>query len=201
MMVALVGMVGWGAVRACQPPEAIAGPVSRAEGLTAQQKLYDLITGGGAARRGGTGPVVLSEGEIGSFLARHLGEAADLPLADLRLRLPASGVVEVTGRMPLRTLLTEVSLATPLDLLPGRWGDRPMWLRVRGIPQLDTGPSGRRYLRLDVQQFHLGRQRLPAFLLRLLLSPTALRVFRWPLPDTIDSIAVEPGRVLIRARS
>ena len=59
----------------------------------------------------------------------------------------------------------------------------------------------RRYLRLDVREFAVGRQGLPAVLLRILLDPRTLGVLRWPLPDSIEAITIEPGRVVIRLAS
>src|SRR5712664_1201855 len=54
-----------------------------------------------------------------------------------------------------------------------------------------------RQLRLDVEDFAVGRQRLPAAALRLLLDPAAVGLLRWPLPQDFDSVIIEPGRVII----
>jgi hypothetical protein len=58
-----------------------------------------------------------------------------------------------------------------------------------------------RYLRLDVVEFAVGRQRLPAAMLRLLLNPSALRVLRWPMPEGTDAVTIETGRVVVRLAS
>lgn len=197
-MVAAVAMVGWAGVRFLQTPELPSVEATRADGLSAQQKLYDLVARGGSARRPDT---VLSEPEVEAFLTRHLGEAAELPLGGLRVRLPRRDTVDLAGVVPLRAPLRELGVATAVDVLPGRWGDRPVWLRLRAAPRVETAPSGRRYLRFDVSRLYVGRQRVPAFVLRLLLSPTALRLLRWPLPDRVDQVTVEPGRVVIRTRA
>ena len=87
--------------------------------------------------------------------------------------------------------------------LPASWLQRRIWLDASGRARVEPGATRRerRYLRLDVTEFAVGRQRLPAMLLRFLLNPAALRVLRWPLPEGIEAVTVEAGRVVIRTAS
>jgi hypothetical protein len=51
---------------------------------------------------------------------------------------------------------------------------------------------------VDVDEFVIGRQRLPAPALRLLLDPAAVGLLQWTLPDHVESVAIEPDRVVIQ---
>src|SRR5438093_1203073 len=94
---------------------------------------------------------------------------------------------------------------------PDPWGVAELgWIGVQALREPEfqlpaTAPGDgvreQRYLRLDVRGFAIGRQGLPAVLLRILLDPRTLGVLRWPLPDSIEAITVEPGRVVIRLAS
>src|SRR5437899_2412778 len=88
-------------------------------------------------------------------------------------------------------------------VLPAVLLERPVWLMIRAHARVEPGVTRRerRYLRLDVREFAVGRQGLPAVLLRILLDPRTLGVLRWPLPDSIEAITIEPGRVVIRLAS
>jgi hypothetical protein len=66
-------------------------------------------------------------------------------------------------------------------------------LRVEG-----TSP---RRLRLDVDEFAVGNQWLPAPAVRLLVDPAAVGLLQWRLPDHVDRVEIEPGRVVIHTRS
>jgi hypothetical protein len=181
-----------------EPAAASPPVVTPADGLQAQQKIYDLARRPGrrAKRRPGSS-VVLTEGEINAFLTRHLGETADLPLTVIAVRLPEEDVVDLTGRLPFRALVGELWDTAGARFVPARWLDRPIWLRIEGQARLDAGSGGQRYVRVDVGRFWLGSRRVPAILVRLLFSPVALRLLRWPAPDSIESLRVHPGRVVI----
>lgn len=170
-----------------------------AEGRRAQQKLFDLASGGGN-RRGEPRTITLSEGEINALLTRHLS-GDRLPLADSGIRLVGDGVVEITGRLPLHALFGD-SLSAAIRLLPERWTEQPVWLRHRGHVRLETGGArgDRRTVRLDVESLWVGSQRLPAAVLGVLPEGPARRATRWPVPDSVDSITVEPSRLTIRIR-
>jgi hypothetical protein len=132
-------------------------------------------------------------------LARHLGESADLPLRNLAVRLPSDGVAEVAGQVPLRELLSQAPFSALTTIVPTNWLERPVWLAVRVRVTLDTGGTRElRRLRLDVERFWLGRLPLPEVTLRVLLDPAALRLLRSPIAETIESIRIERGRLIIQ---
>lgn len=200
---ALIAMSALVGVRMLQEPELPVAAPTAADGVRAQQKIFEVVRRG--AGRGGTSsePVVLSERELNAFLSRHLAEAAEMPFAEVGLRLPGNGIAQFRGRLPLRQLLTEPPLAALAGLVPAGWLERPLWLRLTVRARLEPGAAQahRRYLRLEVAEFGVGRQRLPAALLRLLLNPSTLRVLRWPVPDGIEAVTIERDRVVIRTAS
>lgn len=189
-----------GLVRATQAPDVVLPVTTAADGLRAQQKLYDIVRG---QPRAGSKEIALTEAELNAFLSRHLADAAELPLTGLVVRLAGRDRVEFAGRLPARHLAAELPLASVRDLLPARWLDQPVWLSVRARVGTERGASReeRLYLRLDVERFALGRQRVPSMLVRLMFSPATLRILRWQLPETVASVAAEPGRVVIRVAS
>lgn len=192
---AVVGM-GWVLVRILQAPDESPVESTPADGLRAQQKLYELIVHRGRGR-----PIVLTEREVTAFLDRHLAPASDVPVSDVSVRFPGGGIAEFTGRLPLRSLLGEAPLSAVARLLPSWWLEERVWLRLDARPRLESGEDNRLFLRLGIEALHLGRQRLPVVLLRLLLHPGALRVLRWPLPLGVDTVTVETGQVVLRASS
>lgn len=189
-----------GLVRATQAPDVVLPVTTAADGLRAQQKLYDIVRG---QPRGGSKEIALTEAELNAFLSRHLADAAELPLTGLVVRLTARDRVEFAGRLRARHLAAELPLASVRDMLPARWLDRPVWLSVGARVGTERGArrEERLYLRLDVERFALGRQRVPSMLVRLMFSPATLRILRWQLPETVASVAAEPGRVVIRVAS
>jgi hypothetical protein len=195
----------WFLLGVFEQPDLQTVAVTPADWRSAQQKIYALARRGRASLgRGGGGaePTVLSEGEINAFLSRHLADAADLPLTAVTIRFRDDATVEFAGRVPLRAILTEPPMPRLVEMLPTRWLERPLWLHLRARARLElTGGRQRRYLRLEVTHFWLGQRRLPAFLLRLIVNPAALRLLRSPVPETMEGLVVEPGRVLIRTAS
>jgi len=195
-----VAAVVLGLARAVQAPDVVLPVTTPADGARAQQKLYDVLRG---ARAGPGKEVVLTEAELNAFLGRHLAAAAEVPLTGLGVRLVGDDVVDFAGRVPARHVLTELPLAWLRDLLPRGWLDTPAWLSLRARAGLERGAirEHRRYLRLDVERFAVGRQRLPALFVRLFFSPATVQILRWQLPETVESLRVEPGRVVIRVAS
>ncbi len=200
VLVALVGVTGWGIVQAMRAPDIALAPTSAADGVRAQQKIFEIL------RRAGSGrphTVSLSEREVNAFLSRHLAEAADLPLRNLAVRLPGDGRAEIAGQLPLSQLLGVAPFSALAGVLPRAWLDRGVWLSLRTRVTLEGGEGARarRHLRLDVERFWLGRLRLPEVMLRVLLDPAALRLLRSPMPEAIDGLRIEPGRLVIQAAS
>jgi hypothetical protein len=146
--------------------------------------------------------VVFTEAEASAFLSRYLPAAAELPITGIGVELPGRDRLEFAGQVPLRAVLAELPLTVGVDLLPLRWLERPIWIRVGGRARIEVGPtSQRRYLRLDVERFWVGRRRLPALLLRVAVSPLTLRVLQWPLPARVEEVRLETGQVVIRVGS
>jgi hypothetical protein len=200
LMAAVLVAPVWLGYRMLQSPiEPIPTPTAT-EGLRAQQKLYQVAAGPGTGRAARDGAVVLTEGEVTAFLSNHLAPTADLPFSVVVARFIARGDAEIAVELPLRQLLSEGPLGSFRDALPTAWLARPVWLKLRGdfVVEPRATAGARRALRFDVEMFWIGRQRVPAMLLRLLLHPGALRVLRWPLPDRVDAVVVEPGRLIIR---
>jgi len=191
---------GWGVFQITRPPVIAGTPTSPADGLRAQQKIFDIARRAGDGRRRA---ISLSEPELNAFLSRHLGESADLPLRNLAVRLPSDGVAEIAGQVPLRQLLAQAPFSALNTVVSPNWLERSVWLAVRARVTLDTGGGTRepRRLRLDVERFWLGRLPLPEVMLRVLLDPAALRLLRSPIAETIESIRIEPGRLIIQAGS
>ena len=200
---ALIGAFGlaagsaWIAPRLFQEPEIAAAMGTAEDGLRGQQKIFEIARGGRFSKGGPLRPIALSEPELNAFLSRHLVEAARIPLGSATVRLVGDGVVELKGRLPLRH-----ALAIP-DLLPIRWLEQPVWvhLAARASLEVDAARNRRRYLRLDIEQFALGRQPIPRVLARLVVSSAILNQLRWRLPDTVETITVEPRMLVIRTAS
>ena len=110
--------LGWIGYQALQKPEFHLPPPGPGDGARAQRKIYALASresGHGTA----TAPIVLTQGELNEFLARHLGEASAIPFTDIGLRLAGDGTVDGRGRLPLAHLVTERRVtAAELRLLP-----------------------------------------------------------------------------------
>jgi hypothetical protein len=189
----LVAGAAWGVMRMLETPALEPVRYAPSDGVRAQQKILDL-----ARRRTRPGGVVLTEAELNAFVSRHL-EPADLPLEHPVIRLRGDDVVEIAGTLPLARLLHESPLGSLADALPAGWLARPVWLTV--LARTTVGTEPRRVLRLDMQRVTIGRQRVPAIILRVVLDPSSLRFTRIGLPTEVHSVRVEPGRLLIEATS
>ena len=69
LLLGIVGAAAWGSYQMTRTPEIVGAPSAPADGIRAQQKIFELI------RRTGSGKphtVVLSEREVNAFLNRHL---------------------------------------------------------------------------------------------------------------------------------
>jgi hypothetical protein len=189
----LGGLVG-AAVRMLALPDGTDPVTSAADGRRAQQKLFDLA---GKPRRGEA--VALSEPEVNALLARHLVEAGGVRLAGLSARLVGEDRLELSARSPMGQVLEEAALGALADMLPASWRARPVRLRVGARLRVEEGPP--RQLRLEVDEFAVGRQPLPTPTLRLLVDPATVGLLRWRLPEHIERVGIEPGRVVIRIAS
>ena len=79
--------------------------------------------------------------------------------------------------------------------------DTPEALTVRPWPDSVLDRVGHDPRSSYVERFWLGRLPMPEVMLRVLLDPAALRVLRSPIAETIESIRIEPGRLIIQAGS
>lgn len=140
--------------------------------------------------------MVLTEPELTALLAGYLSEEAGHPVSDPAVRLPGPGRVAVSGRLPASRLAREIGLDRAFDLLPRRWSERSVWFQLE--LRARTLEDGRRQLRLEAGRFEVGRLRLPAWLHRVLLSPSALALLEWNLPATVQAVIVERGRLVVR---
>jgi hypothetical protein len=202
LIVVLAGAT-WVSVQMLRPADVILTETTVAEGKAAQDKLYAIIARTERSRPGKRSkPVVLSEREVNAFFSRHLGQVGDLPLTEISVRLPAPARLEMTGRIPLRYLLSDGPFAVVSQTLPQRWLDRSIWLSLGADARIETPVTGRRrYLKFDVRRFRIGRQAMPTFMPQLLLDAETLRLLRWPLPDGVDDVRIEPGRAIITLAS
>lgn len=171
-------------------------PVPAGDGARALQKLA-MIAGTARGRpRQAPDVISLTEGELNAVLGHRLAEFSELPISRVHLRLPGGGRAEIAGRTTLAAILGERPFNRLASLLPSKWQETPVWLRLRVQPRIDPkGDGRRRYLRLEVERFWLGQRRLPSTLLRLILSPATLTVLHLRLPDAVREVSVEAGRV------
>jgi hypothetical protein len=195
---AVVGGVAWAGFQIVRAPDFIAPPTAKADGIRAQQKMFDFFRRGSGGR---ARSMTLSEREVNAFLSRHVEETPDMPLRNLAVRLVGEGRGDITGQIPVRELLSVAPLSALAGHLPAGWLDHPLWLslRTRVILEGKDGARDRRQIRLDVERCWLGRLRLPEIMLRVLLDPAALRLLRWQAPSTIDGIRIEPGRLIVQS--
>jgi hypothetical protein len=194
LVAALVGGTVGAAIRMLGKTDISAPATTAADGSRAQRKLFDL------ARRTRAGEsVVFTEAEVNALLARHLVEARGIRLSSPSARLTGGDRFVLHVQTPLRQLLDEVSLGAVAEMLPQRWQDRPVWLRIGARIRVEEG--ARRQLRVSVDEFAVGRQRLPAPALRLLLDPAAVGLLQWSLPEHVEHVGIEPDRVIIQTAS
>lgn len=194
VVVAVVTGAGvWAVMRALEAPAVEAPRFTRDDGVRAQQKIADL-----ARHRPKTNPVVLSEAEVNAFVSRHLDPEV-LPVRDAVIRLRDGDVVEIVGTVALGRLLRESPVGTLGDMLPAGWLARRIWLTIDAQPATATEP--RRTLRLDARRLTVGRQPVPALLLRLVLEPASLRLMHIGLPSEVQTVRIDRGRVVIQTTS
>jgi len=186
----------WVGSRMLQEPEVPAAAGTAEDGVRGQQKIYAIIRGAGRAT-GRTRQIVLSEPELNGFLSRHLAEAATIPFGPGAVRLVGDGMIEFKGQVPLRHVLAIASL------LPTTWLEQPVWLHLWARASVEVGSARgqRRYLRLDIERFALGRQPLPGVLPVLLVNPVILGQLRLRIPETVEAITIETRMVVIRIAS
>ncbi|HXH83103.1 MAG TPA: hypothetical protein VNN07_09270 [Candidatus Tectomicrobia bacterium] len=192
LLLVLVGALAggfWAVDSALATPPLPAADVAAGDGSRALQKLREVA-------RGRRGSVTLTDREINALLARHLAEAPEVLLAGPVVRIPGNGQIEVVGRLTLGHTLEAVGFDGVASRLPSTWAARPLWVTMRATAHVRRTP--RPHLRLDVDRLALGRLPLPGLAARVLLDPATAARLRWPLPDHVRDVTLEPGRAVIR---
>jgi hypothetical protein len=170
--------------------------VASGDEARALQKFTQVAAGGRGRGRQAPEIIRFTEGELNALLSRRLAELAELPIGRAQLQLPGSGRVEVAARVPVAAILGERPFDRLAGVVPSAWQQTPVWLRFRLHARIEASDEGRRrYLRLDIERFWLGRRRLPAVLPRLMLSPAALKLLHNRLPDSIREVTIEAGHI------
>jgi hypothetical protein len=187
---AVVAAGGWMLTRTLEAPVIEATRFTREDGVRAQQKIVDLTL-----HRGRRDPVLLTEAEVNAFVSRHL-DPAELPVGDPVIRLRDDDTLEIVGTVALGRLVRESPVAALAEILPRWWLARPVWLSIAA--RVATSSDRRPTLRLEPRRLLIGRQRVPAFMLRLLLEPSSLRLMRIGLPPDVQTVRIERGRVIIQ---
>jgi hypothetical protein len=182
------------------PPDVQPTRFTRADGYSAQRKLYELVLRE-SGRSTRTDPVILSEAEVNAFLANHLAEAADLPFSPLIVRFE-SGQLELRGQTLLRNLLQGPPFPQLMPYLPAARLDQTVWVTVRGRFVIDhpRTKGGRGYARVEVTEFALGKQPVGRWLLWLMLGPTGSKLLRFQVPSVVDSVQIDERRAVIRTQ-
>ena len=197
VLLAVVAGLGWGLYQASLEPVLPRTQITAADAQHAQEKIYALVSRSGPRGR----PVELTDREVNAFLARNLVDAADLPLSDLRVDLSERDRLRLAGRTKLGGLMAEFPLSALRDVLPSSWLSGGIWLQLAATPRIEKTSGRRRFLRLDVEEFAIGRQRVPAVLVRLILDPSTARLLRWSVPESIEEVTIGGGRAVVRPAS
>ena len=200
VLVAAVGGAAWGIFEILRRPDFSPVALSPADGQRAQQKIFEILRRSESGRSRAT---ALSERELNAFLRGHLGNESDLPLRDLVVHLPQDGEAEIIGQLPVHQVLASPPFSALTSLMPERAREHRLWLTMLTRVTVETVEASRdrRRLRLDVRRFQIGRLRLPEVMMRVLLDPSALTLLRWHIPAGIEDVRVEPGRLIVKARS
>ena len=167
------------------PPEVVSG-------LTFQRTLAELAMRA-AGVSPGVEPLVVTTAQLNAFLARHV-ESRHLSLRPVRVRAEA-GRLEVAGRIGLGRLAGRSALGRLLTRAPAGVGETEIWVSARGPLRVSPGEA-----ELVVEATRVGRQAVPADWVWRALELDPREELRWRLPRVVESIEVQPGRLLIHTR-
>jgi len=203
VLILLVVMLGGGllflSTHIFTAPDLQSVSFSKADGYSAQQKLYELILRG-AGRSSRADTIVLTEREVNAFLANHLDQSAGLPLSPLTVKLE-EGQFFLQGQTSLMNLLRAPVFSYLAPYLTDPRLDRQVWVSIRGRVDVEgAGSGGTRHGTVTVTEFVLGRQPLSSFLLYAAMGPSGSGLFRWVVPSVVDSVEIHPKQVVIRTR-
>ena len=194
--------VVWVGSRVAGTPEQGPARGTERDGLQAQQTLFEIMRRSTSRRPSGQrtrSEYILREAEFNAFLAHHLGRVAGLPLTDPAVSFVGGGVIELRGQLDLAEVAAETSL---LGYLPESWQKAGVTLTLRGPLRLETETSRgqAKALRFEIDEAHIGRQRVPVFALERFLA-TNDRLGRWSVPDSVTSVIIEKGRAVVQIES
>jgi hypothetical protein len=183
-----------------QEPDLIVAQGTAEDGVRGQQKIFELGRGEHRGSRGHPREVVITEAELNRFLSRNLVEVVRMPVTVRAVRLAGDGIAEFKGLLALRAVLSGSPFAS---ITPAAWLERPIWLHIGARASVEVGAARgqRRYLRFEVQRFAIGRQPLPRVVLRLLPSSGLQGLLRWRIPESVESITIDPGAAVVRTAS
>jgi hypothetical protein len=182
-------------------PEFPSVAFSKADGYAAQRKLYEVVLRQ-AGRSSRKDPIILTEREASAFLSHHLEEAGRRPLSlsDLIVKF-GPGEFVARGHMPLRSLIQDRPFAYLVPYISAKWLDQSVWVSIRGRINIEASASGgKRYGKVIVSQFELGRQPVGTFLLYAMLGPSGGGLLEWPVPPVVESVQIENGQAIIGTR-
>ena len=75
------------------------------------------------------------------------------------------------------------------------------WVTLRARISVEAPAAGaNRYGAVTVTDLELGRQHISSFLLYLMMGPSGAGLFRWPVPDVVESIQIEDGQAIIHTK-
>ena len=174
-----------------QPPTA---EWTTADGQRAQQKILEIVRRD-AGKSSRTGPLIFTEKEINAFLASHLEESGRMHFSPLLVKLNPEGVV-IQGKTQLKALLRGVPFNYLAQLLPASQADRPVWVVIQGKVLVEHGRvrKEREFLHVEPVGFRIGALEAGTWFLSWMLGP---RLLRWPVPNVIEAISVEEGRLIV----
>lgn len=169
---------------------------SLSEGYRAQEKMFEIVLrdSGRSSRRD---PIVITDRELSAFLARYLKESEGIPVSSIAVRLRPD-IVEVQGQTVFRDLFKGFPFHFLPDYLPTSTMDQQVWVTVHGTIELgrEKGRTSHKYGQLEVKEFSVGKQDIGPWLLSLLLGRERLR---WPVPEIVETIKIQDGRIVITA--
>lgn len=177
-----------------RPPEPLGTAV---DGWRAQRKMLEIVLRErNVSSR--TQPLVFTEKQLNAFLSRHLEESRGIPFSNLRVKLIPGGL-SLQGQTRLRSLARAVPFNYIVGYLPASEMDRPVWVVMQARVRLESGRFGKRqeYLRIEPTMFRIGAHVMSA---RVLSWIVGRELFRWAVPNVIQSVEVEEGRVVVTTR-
>jgi len=186
----------WDNVQAT-PPLLPAHP-SKADPAAVERRLAELGSRAGGSTRGE--PLVFSEAEVATFLARYLDDSG-LRLSSVHARLRTTEIT-LQGQIPLGALLQGAPVAWLSSVIPRRSLDAPVWITLAGTIGLEAASSPRRprYVEAMLIDSQVGRLSTPGWLLTMMAGSRGASLLRWQVPAIVERLEVGDGKLTIRAR-